>query len=302
MASFSYGIRVSYDPSTGNYGVPVRQGLSNGDGIITDGEADTVFDLSPVDIISGGNGFDSQYLGTITINGLEYIAVENGPNGETISLYGPDSEIAFPGENGNLNPAPQVVLETYDTVCFAAGTEITTPSGVQTVEMLQIGDLIVTADGRQVPVRWIGRQTVHKLFAGDRARPVRVSAGALGDGLPHTDLVLTADHALILDDLAINAGALVNGATITLEPLSALADRVTYYHIETEGHDAILANGTPAETFVDYVGRQGFDNHAEYIALYGDERIITEMPLPRISTARLVPPALRARLAGRAVA
>ena len=126
--------------------------------------------------------------------------------------------------------------------------------------------------------------------------------GALGDGLPHTDLVLTADHALILDGLAINAGALVNGTTITLEPLSAVPDRVTYYHVETEDHDVILANGAAAETFVDYVDRQGFDNYADYAALYGEERIITEMPLPRIGTARLVPPSLKARLGARAVA
>jgi hypothetical protein len=44
------------------------------------------------------------------------------------------------------------------------------------------------------------------------------------------------------------------------------------------------------------VGRQAFDNYAEYVELYGEERIITEMPLPRISTARLLPPTLKARL------
>jgi len=77
---------------------------------------------------------------------------------------------------------------------------------------------------------------------------------------------------------------------------------VTYYHVETEDHDVILANGAAAETFVDYVDRQGFDNYADYAALYGEERIITEMPLPRIGTARLVPPSLKARLGARAVA
>ena len=151
-----------------------------------------------------------------------------------------------------------------------------------------------TADGRAVPVKWIGRQTIVSLFAGDPARPVRVTAGALGNGLPHTDLVLTADHALILEGFAINAGALVNGTTVTLDPAP---DRATYYHVETEEHDVILANGVPAESFVDYVGRTAFDNYAEYVDLYGQERGIGEMPLARISSARLVPRALRARLA-----
>ena len=53
------------------------------------------------------------------------------------------------------------------------------------------------------------------MTGGQTLHPVRVSAGALGNGLPHTELVLTADHALIIDGLAINTGALVNGTTIT---------------------------------------------------------------------------------------
>ncbi len=44
-----------------------------------------------------------------------------------------------------------------------------------------------------------------------------------------------------------------------------------------------------------YVGRGSFDNHAEYLALHGAERIIAEMPRPRISARRQLPAALAAR-------
>ena len=64
----------------------------------------------------------------------------------------------------------------------------------------------------------------------------------------------------------------------------------------------ILANGSAAETYVDYVGRSTFDNYNEYVALYGDQHTIVEMDMPRISTARLVPAEIRARLNGRAAA
>jgi hypothetical protein len=101
---------------------------------------------------------------------------------------------------------------------------------------------------------------------------------------------------LLVDGLLINAGALVNGGSIDWVPMSELGESFTVYHVETEGHDIILAEGTPAETFIDYVGRQAFDNYAEYVELYGEERIIAEMPHPRISTARLLPPSLKARL------
>ncbi len=78
--------------------------------------------------------------------------------------------------------------------CFAAGTLITTPEGDMAVEDLTIGDLVMTASGEQVPVKWIGRQTVSRLTA-SRQPPVRIRQGALGDGKPQQDLVLTEGTA-----------------------------------------------------------------------------------------------------------
>ncbi len=230
-----------------------------------------------------------QYLGTTSYGGRIYPVVEE-ISGDMLVLGVHLPEATYP-DYASLNLDTAAFL-----VCFAEGTGIATPDGERAVEALKIGDLVTTADGRAVPVRWVGRQTMHKLFSGERMAPVRVRAGALGGGLPHRDLVLTPEHALILDGLAVTAGALVNGTTITFDPLNALPDRVTYYHIETKAHDAILANGAAAETFVDAVTRRRFDNHAEYIALYGKDRTIAEMPLPRVASARLVPTALRARL------
>lgn len=100
--------------------------------------------------------------------------------------------------------------------------------------------------------------------------------------------MLTAGHALIIDDFDINAGALVNGTTITFELSEWLPDRVTNYHIETENHDVILANGVPAETLVDHIGRRAFDNFGEYVDLYGVEIPIYEMDYSRITAERLV--------------
>jgi hypothetical protein len=184
-------------------------------------------------------------------------------------------------------------------VCFAAGTRIATPDGERAVETLAIGDPILTADGRTVPVKWIGRQILHKLFTPvERFEPVRVAAGALGDGLPRRDLVLTADHALLVGGILANASALVNGTTITRVAGAELPDRVTYYHVETEGHEMILAEGAPAETFVDHQSRRLFDNYAEYVDLYGGERrSIPESDLPRVTSPRQLPAALRSRLA-----
>ena len=288
-----YGSDINSGPGTpdsvidvvGNAGYTITKTAENGGDPITDPDILSFGDEFSVDVFPGQTFV---YVGTDGAGGI----------GGSVGNLDPNQGVYYFSDTQILTgPAPDLTFG--DTViCFAAGTLIATPDGETTVETLSIGDMLLTQDGRTVPVKWIGRQTVHKLFTpAERFAPVRIAAGALGEGLPHTDLVLTADHALIIDDLAINAGALVNGTTITCDPIDSLPERVTYYHIETENHDVILANGAPAETFVDYVGRKAFDNYAEYVELYGDELPITEMDRPRVSAARLLPPHIRTRLA-----
>jgi hypothetical protein len=183
-------------------------------------------------------------------------------------------------------------------LCFAEGSLIATPAGEVAVEHLRIGDTVLTAEGRAVPVKWIGRQTVATRFGpAERLMPVRFAAGSLGDGLPHEPLTVTADHGMLIDGVICHAGALVNGTTITRVPLAEMGERYTVYHIETEAHEIILANGAPAETFIDNVSRRVFDNFAEFEALYGDVPEMAELPYPCAMSARQVPGAIRARLA-----
>lgn len=215
--------------------------------------------------------------------------------GDPIILSG--GEYWVLSDNGSLGGSviSPVFSGTY-TYCFAAGTHFGTPGGPTPVEALEIGDLVANDMGGWVPVKWVGRQTVNAWAHGPRMQPVRIGAGALGGGLPHQDLTVTADHGMLLEGLMINASALVNGQTIDWVPMAELGKSFTVYHIETEGHEVILANGAPAETFIDVASRRNFDNYAEYLDLYGHERIIPALPLPRISSARLVPPTVQAQL------
>ena len=181
--------------------------------------------------------------------------------------------------------------------CFATGTTILTPDGERAIETLKPGDRVVTHDGRSTPAIWVARQTVANPRGVELGRkPVRIDAGALGPDLPNRPLTVTADHALLFGDMLINAGTLVNGTTIRLLPLSELPTRFTWWHVELENHECVVANGVPAESFIDYVGRSGFDNYDEYLEIAGADRLIAEMPFARISAHRLVPPDLREAL------
>jgi hypothetical protein len=180
-----------------------------------------------------------------------------------------------------------------DTICFYPGTMVATPSGPRAVETLAIGDLVMTSEGEAKPVRWMGRQTVSTRFADPlRVLPIRIRAGALGDNLPVRDLLISADHALLVDGVLVEASALINGDSIRRE--HDVPERFTYHHVELADHSLILAEGVAAETFVDNVNRLAFDNWAEHEALYGDLPNIVEMELPRARSARQVPMRLRA--------
>ncbi|WP_160000203.1 Hint domain-containing protein [Roseomonas sp. 18066] len=186
-------------------------------------------------------------------------------------------------------------------VCFMAGTRIATPLGERVVEALTLGDEVLTASGETRAIRWIGRQRVTAFFA-DRQRsgPIRIAAGALGEGLPRRDLLVSPDHALLVDGLLVQAGALVNGSSIRRE--ADLPETFTYFHVELEDHALILAEGVPAETFVDNVTRRRFDNYADYVALHGEASAATgELAVPRVKSPRQLPPRTAGRLQRRAL-
>lgn len=228
--------------------------------------------------------------------------VGKGPNDEVLILhddYGPiyvSNALVPPG-------TPLDVNVTDPWVCFAEGTLIATPTGLVAVEDLTIGDLVNCAAGGTTEVKWVGRQSRSKLACqAEEARPVRISAGALAENVPARDLTVTPDHAIAFEEALVHAAALVNGTTITRVALEDLKLVETYYHIETEGHAIILAEGCPAETFVDNVTRSHFDNYAEYVAAYGEETAeMNPVTLPRAKGARQVPAAIRARISERAV-
>jgi Hint domain-containing protein len=188
--------------------------------------------------------------------------------------------------------------DTIEAVCFCAGTMIACPDGERAVETLSIGDLVLTSGGRVMPVRWIGRNTVSTRFADPlRVLPILIRAGALADHLPERDLLVSPEHAVLVDDILVQAGALVNGLSIVRE--SNVAETFVYYHIELAEHALVLAEGTPAESFVDNIHRMAFDNWEEHEALYGDAPIV-EMDYPRARSHRQVPMEIRARLLDRA--
>jgi autotransporter passenger strand-loop-strand repeat protein len=156
-----------------------------------------------------------------------------------------------------------------NTPCYCHGTRILTDHGEVAVEALRVGDLVETVlRGTAAPIVWVGRRDVDCIHHPNPGKvwPVRVSAGAFGVGRPHTDLWLSPDHAVYVNEVLIPVRYLLNGSTIA----QVMVDSVTYHHIELAGHDVMLAEGLPAESFLDMKDGSNYANRPGPVRLYPD--------------------------------
>jgi hypothetical protein len=148
-----------------------------------------------------------------------------------------------------------------ETLCFARGTRIATPTGDVAVEDLIIGDLVCTLDGVAEPIVWIGDSRV-RVVAGrhNGTTPIIVRTNALADHVPRTDLCVTKGHSLYLDGGLIPAECLVNCRSIVWDDRPRVLD---IYHIELGRHAVLIANGAPAESYRDDGNLWSFRNAHE---------------------------------------
>ena len=262
-----------------------------------------------VDFTSSADVIDDESLRFGT--DLSYVVSGTG-NVQTVTVTSGGHDLEFNTQGANLQTGTFTSLTagplmlasdghggTTLTVCFLEGTRLSTPDGCKTVENFRIGDMIMTADGAAAPIRWIGMMKVCTAFADFLdTMPIRIRAGALADNVPSRDLLVSPCHAMFLDGVLIQAGALVNGVSIVRE--TSMPSTFTYYHIELADHALILAENAPTETFIDNVDRMAFDNWEDHRHLFGDEVELTALAHPRAKSVRQVPARIGAALERRA--
>ena len=246
---------------------------------------------------SGQEAFVAEKLASGVLSGTYFLFTPtSAPVSGTIGSEPSGNQTVTTTMDNTSTPSTQWSLTSNTAGCFVAGTRIATPGGDAAVESLAAGDLVLTADGREMPVRWLGRSVVSRVFA-DPARilPVRIKAGALAENIPARDLLVSPGHAIRVGGVLAHAGALVNGASIVREQDMPLV--FSYYHLELDTHTLLLAEGAPAESFLEGVEDMGFANWDERTAPGGEE-----MPYPRAKSPRQLPRTLRDALTARAVA
>lgn len=147
-----------------------------------------------------------------------------------------------------------------EVACFVAGTRIATARGHVPVEELEVGDLVLTFGGREVPLRLILRTEVSEkvLEARPRLRPIRILAGALGQALPTSDLYVSRQHRMLMSSKVAErmfgrSSVLVAAAKLALLPgieEAPVVGPVTYFHLVFDAHEVIFAEGAPSESLL----------------------------------------------------
>jgi autotransporter passenger strand-loop-strand repeat protein len=223
--------------------------------------------------LSAGGAIDVTYLSYTSAGSASLAAgtlyVSEGADTYTQTLagsyVGEYFQTAADGLGGTLITATP--NQVSGTPCYCRGTQILTERGEVPVEDLRIGERLITHAGLPRRLIWIGQRSYTAPLLADHREvlPVRIRPGALGDGIPRRDLLVSPLHALYLENVLVPAAALINGVSIAqVETM----ERVDYFHLELETHDILLAEGAPAESFIDDESRAMFHNAAEYRRLY----------------------------------
>ena len=148
------------------------------------------------------------------------------------------------------------------------------------VESLLQGDIVLTlADGELAaqPVKWLGRRRIDLTAHPhpETVAPIRIRRGAFADNMPHTDLLVSPDHAIFVDGKLICARQLINGTTIYQEKTWT---SVEYFHVELDTHAILLAEGLPAESYLNTGNHGFFANSGEPLVLHPDLTDETDYP------------------------
>lgn len=149
------------------------------------------------------------------------------------------------------------VVGPPNVTCFTAGTLIETDSGPVAIERICTGDQVLTAEGLKT-VRWIGQSPVSivQLVANPKLFPIRITAGALGAGLPKRDLLVSRQHRMLVQSPIVRrmfgtSDVLVHAIKLIALPgiyVDQSVTEVTYYHMLFDEHQVVYAEGAPSES------------------------------------------------------
>lgn len=170
-----------------------------------------------------------------------------------------DYTLRFTEIGDNADGSGAILDNVELLVCFAGNTRIRTPSGQVRAQDVTVGQLVDTQNGPK-PIRWIGRRSVDATMmeTDDRFLPVRICQGALGNGLPSQDLLVSRQHRLMAcspvakrmfgqSEILVAAIRLVGLPGIYVDQS---VREIAYFHFLLDEHEVLFAEDAPAESLL----------------------------------------------------
>ena len=186
--------------------------------------------------------------------------------------------------------------------CFSRGTRIAVPGGDRNIEDLVVGDLVMTEDHGAQPIRWIGRRTLthEDLTRSPNLRPIRIKAGALCDGLPERDLIVSPQHRMLVRSRIAGRMFGTSEVLVAAKHLLGLpgidvvqdARQVEYLHLIFDRHEVVHAERALAESL--YLGTQALASLSEDV-LREIRELFPELRMPITSRPTPARPFLQGR-------
>jgi hypothetical protein len=239
--------------------VPGADGITEAYGINNSGQVSGAYEAAPGDFVPFMYQ-DGTYTLYTNVQAAQFTNVGINDSGQLIGT-------ALVGHTD------QGFIINAVAACYRSGSRISTVAGMVAVEDLREGDVVRTHAGGTAAITWIGHRHIdcRRHVAPRQVWPVRIRASTFGEGRPRRDLFLSPDHAVYVDGALIPIKYLINEDSIAQVP----TDEVTYYHVALPCHDVLLAEGLPAESYLDIGDRSGFADGDGPMARYPDFAVRT---------------------------
>ena len=139
----------------------------------------------------------------------------------------------------------EVLYNIVPIPCILSNSLIKTPEGYEFVDNLKVDDLIVTSDGRTVPIVNILKYEIIK--PKNNEYPVIIPKDFFGSNLPNKETYLSETHAILLPDTTNEW--MIPSDNITL--FKRMNTKIVYYNFELPNYftDNIVINNLPIESW-----------------------------------------------------
>ncbi|WP_114965614.1 Hint domain-containing protein [Alkalilacustris brevis] len=212
---------------------------------------DTIFG-TPGDEVYGDEGFD-----TLVLSGQKDNIAEIEVTGQSVNEDGTQSNdgvVRFKDGSSDLR------FESIERIvpCFTPGTLIDTDEGRIPVEELFVDDRVLTRDHGFQPLVWVGEKEVSAELLVEKPEfaPVLIEKGALGEGGPERDMMVSPQHRVLVTSPTVE---LLFGQHEVLVPAKHLVGMpgvhrltdtpVTYIHVMCAQHELLRSDGCWTESF-----------------------------------------------------